>query len=369
MNTVNMMKNEFILERKPPMEKWLVLATIAEEQQREELIPILKYVQENSGKPDLAKSMAGHLFFEQEARLVVAERLLDICGYFGFTAKINNRYSLTRIGFPILKSGSCPVPKYGPWKITISTDPLLPHPVLDFDGSHEEPTGFNEVRGKNRSKRNFTYIPEWFKKWCDSVSKEEYFITIHQGSKFIMHEVEDRGESLPCEVNEYLSWNVDKSCVSMRGKDVEIERKIQVSQVWNELLVQRNLIELWDGDSIASKFAEVKTEARKLMQDDFTFEAPIIEEYGTFSTFVAEGVNIRAASREDAHEWAEWRLCENVSSFACSDLYESWRASAAEPFSKFDISLPKRDQLAHKMWQEGKSKKSWHLIAASDWNL
>ena len=80
---------------------------------------------------------------------------------------------------------------------------------------------------------------------------------------------------------------------------------------------------------------------------------------------------LRPASHEDARLWAQWRLVERINSYASSPQFAAWSEDAYAPFHNFDLSMPKRKDLAEHTWQQRETSRAttWHLVAAEDWGL
>jgi hypothetical protein len=74
------MKN-IVLQRRIAVRCWNVLGMVAKASKRPELMPVLIRARERHQTS--AEDIAEHLFFEQRARRVVAERLLRIAASYG----------------------------------------------------------------------------------------------------------------------------------------------------------------------------------------------------------------------------------------------------------------------------------------------
>ena len=142
-----MFNKDLILTRKLEIKTWHVQGSIAKAQDRKDMMLVLKYLDEF---PDsTAKDLSMHLFFDNNARLVVAIRLLELSNSYGLTNSDGGhgaKYSLTDKGQDALTNKEVFIPEDGCWKLAVSNDPLLPHIIINIE-AFSEPNAFSEIIG------------------------------------------------------------------------------------------------------------------------------------------------------------------------------------------------------------------------------
>jgi len=376
------MKNELILSRKVAIETWHIQGSVAKAQSRKDMMLVLQYLDEFPRST--AKGLAGHLLFDTRARLVVAQRLLELSKLYGLTDSESGKYSLTEDGIGALTKKEVFIPEQGCWKLSVSNDTLLSHKVIEIE-SFEEPNAISELIGKDAKskledrKQKMMQPPRWLKQ-CIGLELAPHA----GGEKKRIDSIENKAEKSPANLSLTLEWNVSKN--SIRLLDDNNSKKVlnqfegpglSHNAVWEILLDNEDWLGDWDRSTnqLAISFGDVDEKARKLMVADFEFKTPVISEYGVFKTQIVQGVALRAATENDAIEWTHWRLAESINAFATSNKYKQWVSEALAPFNYFDITLPERDEYAKELWSAPDNRsvndktKAWHLIAASDWAL
>ena len=371
------MNRDMVLTRPVAVQVWRVIGQVAKAQKREELAPILERAHENDGTN--ASDLARHLFFSHSHK-IVAERLLRIGDRYGLLEKRGrDHFVLTEDGERAVKTEEVFVPEYGAWTVWTSDDPLLSSPVLGIEPWDEEPSAFDEGRKRRENgEREFEPLPDWIRAACGSeisppTSKDRAVVRIE--------DLDEEAEAVKVDVSLQLIWNVRERRLRLRGKlnqrevdtDLPPPRKT-TEHVWSALLEGEGLLVDWKPDipALAVPFRETSERERTTMLRDLAFEKPSVPELGKFDPLTVPGVCIIAVSRDDAREWAEWRLKAQVGDYATSRRYADWSGEAAAPFAEHRPGLPDRAALAEKLWRSVAGRpgpEAWHLVAAEDWGL
>ena len=374
------MGNSIVLSRSMDIETWNILGTVAEAQQRNEMMPLLKYLDEFT--QGTIEDISEHLFFEQKARAVVVKRLLTILKLYELVDADEGKktYELTEAGRQALEQKRMFVPEDGAWEISASDDPLLPHQVLKLT-SFKEPDALSETNPGNRDKlndrhNNMVRIPSWF---AEFQGKE---LIPHTGGEDIrIDAIKKKGEKVKAKLSFLIDWHVNANSVEIiGGKKIVTSLKgpgLSVAEVWKILLENDNDLNADDWNEAKEKmavaFEDANSSARKLMQREFKFVQPEIYnnevDFGEFDDIVVKSVAICARTQEDAQKWARWRLDNSITGFASEKSYSLWKAKAKEPFQEFSIDLPTRDEAARALIGKQLSAADWYLVAASDWRL
>ena len=375
------MDNSIVLRRSMDIETWHILATVAKAQQRNEMMPLLKYLGEFS--EGTIKGISEHLFFEQKARAVVVKRLLTILNLYGLVDADEDKktHKLTDAGKRALEQKRMFMPEDGTWEISVSNDPLLPHQVLEVEPFKKEPDAYSEVIGDKKEelkhrREKMAPIPRWFIKFLD---KE---LIPHTGGEDIrIDTIKKKGEKIKAKLSFLIDWHVNANSVEIiGGKKIVTSLKgpgLSVAEVWKILLENDNDLNADDWNEAKEKmavaFEDADSSARKLMQREFKFVQPEIYnnevDFGEFDDIVVKSVAICARTQEDAQKWARWRLDNSITGFASEKSYSLWKAKAKEPFKEFSIDLPTRDESARALIGKKLSANDWYLVAAADWQL
>jgi hypothetical protein len=369
------MSQDIILKREIKTETWLIQGEIAQADSRPEINCVLQflhdYPNENSAE------CSEHLFGDKIGRRVVAERLLNICRLYGLAESIRGQYSLTEAGKTALKKDQVLVPTDGCWKLCISDEPLLPHPLLTIE-AHMEPSAASSGLGKNRHNLKaradkLSKIPQSVK---ELIGLQEQ--PIGGGSEVRVDKIEVKGERISPEGKSfYIEWNVTDGNVDVkRGKDLIFSRRIEPisrQQVLKVLLHSEGLLEQWDEQTeILSVAFENTTESERInMKRSVSVKRPSVHKLGFFDAMKLPNISILAFTESDAKKWAEWRLDKNINMYATHGKYQVWREKALEPFKGWNFTLPDRTELANQLWnkEHQQNEHAWHVIAAHDWNL
>lgn len=368
------MSNDLILRRDIPIETWRIQGTVLKAQARSDILLVLQYVADSMNAT--AKGLAKELLFEENARLVVAERLLEMAKLYDLVEQ-DQRYksfALTEKGELALQEKEVFVPEDGFWEISFTNEPLLPHTIVDFK-PFDEPEAFKEVRNKGeleKRKDNMKTISPWIRQTAFRAVKP----FLNQKQNIWIEHIKPKGERIKSNVVLTLEWNVSKQNIRLLKNNQVVHQFIyqeyDQNQIWQILLEQNDRQNDWDWakNSMAMSFEKTDEKSRQTMTTHFSFRQPEIRNLGKFNNFTAENVAIHAINKVNAIKWAWWRLEHNINNFADKQLYPKWVEQANAPFVEYSVKLPTRDELAKLSWQDERfSKKAWYLMTASDWQI
>ena len=381
---------DFILRRRIDVSCWNVKATISKATiskatKRNDLLPVLKRAQENNGTN--GRDIAKHLLGEGVGRETVGVRLLIICESLGLLANQGERYHasycLTEEGMKALESGNVMVPEEGTWTIWASNDPLLNYPVLRVE-PYKESSAFDEVYGdKKRETKDRNSNFENTKRWLrDACSKVDMPAAI--GNELIrLDHIDTKVEPIDSNAQLTLEWipkaNYLEINGSIHGSSVRATPKAPetlFNKVWWELLENECLIRQWEElrECLLVSFDSTKGTERSLMERQLEFAKPRLYQFGNFEP-TCQTVAIFPQSQEDAQKWAEWKLQNQINTYATELVFPTWREEALRPFDEYsdNIELPTRDELAFDIWEKRDDTQNvstvWHLMAAKDWGV
>lgn len=383
------LKNEkseaFVLRRNINVFCWNVKATISKEAKRDDLMPVLKRAQENNGT--YGRDIADHLLGEEVGREIVGIRLLAICESLNLLenrgGKNPPRYFLTEEGERALDLRRVMLPEEGTWTIWASDDSLLKHPILYIEPFHEG-SAFDELRG-NKSKdskaRNdkFEKIPHWLSNAC-SITKLPAAIGNEQ---IRLDHIDTKIERIADNARLALEWRPEINSLklngSIKGNSVNSTPdapEISFSDIWQELLENEQLWHQWQEskERLLVSFDLTENVERSLLQRRLAFVKPSIEKFGSFDQ-IHRKVALFPQSQQDAQHWAEWKLQNQINTYATEAEFAKWCQQALSLFEEHSnaIELPARNELATNAWQNRYDRKNtstiWHLMAVEDWGI
>ena len=378
------MNEHMVLKRRIAIQGWRVIGHVAKADKRKELEPVLLRAREKheTGGTD-AGDVAEHLLFERQSRKIVADRLLRIGTGFGLLKENRRRYTLTEDGERAIATGKVFVPEHGTWIVWVSEDPLLPSPVLRIE-TWEDPDAISENRNRRDEgvERSFEPVPDILRE----VQETEIMLPASgDGAAVRIDDLEEQAEAVDSDEFLTLTWNVQERRLRVQGeldakKDAKkVDSELDASEdipcdIWDDLLDGEGLLNHWDRqrDALRLSFGETTESERESMSRDLEFRTPSVSRFGEFEPLEVGGIAIAARSRDDAREWAAWRLSARIRDFATSVRYDEWGEEAAAPFAEHRPELPARAELAMSEWGSAAGRpapRAWFLIAAEDWGL
>lgn len=381
----NLKSEEFILRRNINVSCWNVKATISKEAKRDDLMPVLKRAQENDGT--YGRDIAKHLLGEEIGREIVGIRLLTICESLNLLenrgGRNQPRYFLTEEGERALYSRYVMVPEEGTWTIWASDDPLLKHPILYVEpfreGSASDEVWGNKSKDSKARKDRFENIPHWLRDAC-SITQMPAAI----GNEPIrLDHIDTKIERIADNARLALEWRPEINSLKLNGsiKKIPVNSspqapEVSFSDVWQELLENEQLWHQWQEAKgrLRVSFDLTNSTERSLLQRRLDFVKPGIEKFGNFEQ-IHRKVALFPQSQEDAQRWAEWKLKDQIHTYATEAEFAKWRQQALGLFEEYSnaIELPTRYELATDAWQNRYDRKNtstiWHMMAVEDWGI
>lgn len=381
----NSKSETFILHRNINVFCWNVKATISKKAKRDDLMPILKRAQENNGT--YSRDIADHLLGEEIGREIVGFRLLSICESLNLLENRGEknlpRYFLTEEGERALYSRYVMVPEEGTWTIWVSDDSLLKYPILYIEPFSEVSVS-DELRGnkkKDSKARNdkFEKTPHWLRNACSITSMPAAI-----GNEQIrLDHIDTKIERVENNARLALEWRPEINSLKLNGsiKKYPVNStpeapEISFSDVWQELLENEQLWHQWQEakERLLVSFDLTDHIERSLLQQRLKFVKPNIEKVGSFDQ-IHRKVAIFPQSQQDAQHWAEWKLQNEINTYATEVEFAQWCQKTLNLFEEYSdaIELPTRNELAIDAWQNRYDRKNtstiWHLMAVEDWGI
>lgn len=374
------MSIRFVLTRKVPLRRFDLVATIAREEARAELTPVLVWAkQETDAKRQLdPKSLAQHLLGPGEGMITVAKRLLLICRDLQLVT--DDFEGLTDQGVAASKTGKVLQPDKGVWSLWTADDPLLQFPVIGVAPRSGNQNG-NEQGRRDEPRPRTEELPDWVRPAASQVAR-----MLMDGRLARFDDISASAIETSTTDQLEIRWTVsDKSELRIVGN---INGRQQIDQtmtrddlpdpgrVWYELLASKRLDRSWDPSrqAIMIPFAVATTEDERLnMRTTLEFASPSVEGVGSFRDIKVPSIRLCPASKRDATGWARHQFVSQINGIQTARVFESLTQRVRSKFSEWSIELPTRDELALQLATDTRngtrSRSYWAVQAALDWNL
>lgn len=374
------MSIQLVLTRKVPLRRFDLVATIAREEARAELGPVLVWAnQEAEAHRRLEpEALAQHLLGPGAGMVTVAKRLLIICRDLHLIT--DDFVGLTEQGLAAAKTGKVLQPDKGEWSLWTADDPLLEFPVI---GVAPRPVSQNgtEQRKRDEPRPRAEELPDWVRPAAGQVARMLMDGRLARFDDIAAAAIEtNTAEELE------LRWTLsDKPELRIVGNvngrhriDQPITRDDlpDLGSVWHELLASRRLDRSWDHNrqALMIPFAAATTEDERLnMRTTLEFKSPSLNGVGSFRDVKVPSIRLSPDSTRAANEWARYQIIAQLNGLQTSRVFESLTQRVRSTFAGWDVELPSRDQLARQLASDtppdARSRSFWAVQAALDWNL
>lgn len=374
------MTTQFVLTRKVPLRRFDLVATIAREEARAELAPVLVWAkQEADAERDLEPvALAQHLLGPGAGMITVAKRLLLICRDLHLVT--DDFVRLTDQGAQAARTGMVLQPDKGEWSIWAADDPLLQFPIIGVKPRTDSQNG-TEQRRRDEPRPRAEELPDWVRAAAGQVAP-----MLMDGRMARFDDIAAAAIEAKTTDELELRWTVgDKPELRVVGA---INGRHRVDQpivrgdlpspasVWDELLAAKRLTRSWDRQRMALMipFAAATTDDERLnMRTTLEFTSPTIGELGTFRDVRVADVKLCPDSKRTATEWARHQVAAQVSGVQTKRVYDLLTQRVQTTFSDWGVVLPSREELAQELAAstraDSRPRSFWALQAALDWNL
>lgn len=374
------MSIQFALTRKVPLRRFDLVATIAREEARAELAPVLVWAKQESdaGRELNPVALAQHLLGPGAGMITVAKRLLLICRDLHLVT--DDFVRLTDQGIHAARTGKVLQPDKGEWSIWAADDPLLQFPIIGVTPRTDSQNG-SEQRRRDEPRPRAAELPEWVLAAAEQVAP-----MLMDGRLARFDDIAAAAIEAKITDELELRWSVgDKPDLRVVGTingrhrvDQPIVRDDlpSAASVWNELLEAKRLARSWDRQRMALMipFAAAETEDERLnMRTSLEFVSPTIGEFGTFRDVRVTGVRLCPDSNRAATEWARYQIAAQVSGVQTKRVFDQLAQRVRTTFADWSVDLPSREELARHLASstgvDSRPQSFWALQAALDWNL
>lgn len=374
------MSIQFVLTRRVPLRRFDLVATIAREEARAELAPVLVWAKQEvdaSRRLDPV-SLAQHLLGPGAGMITVAKRLLLICRDLQLVT--DNFEGLTDQGVAAAKTGRVLQPDKGEWSLWTAEDPLLLFPIIGV-APRSGPQNGNEQRKRDEPRPRAEALPDWVRDAAGQVAP-----MLIDGRLARFDDIAAAAIEVSTTDELEVRWTVsDKPELRVVGN---INGRHRIDQpitrgdlpdartVWHELLASRRLDRSWDDNrqALMIPFVAATTEDERLnMRATLEFASPTLDGVGSFRDVKVPSIRLCPDSNRAATEWARYQIASQVSGIQTVRVFESLTQRVRTTFAGWSVELPSREDLARQFAgntkHDARSRSYWAVQAALDWNL
>lgn len=371
-----------VLHRSVVVQRFDLVATIAREERRPELSPVLEWVRTRSeARRDLnPKDLASELLGRGAGMVTVAKRLLHICRSLRLVD--DKLTGLTEDGQRALTSGGVFRPENGEWTIWACEDPLLAFPIIAISPKDAHTNGGDRrERRRDGPKPRSKPMPGWVL-WAQGQAAP----MLADGRVARFDDIS--APAIESSVEEYLDlrWTPGGTPeVSVKGafgpwkrvdEIVEADELPSRDAVWLELLRGRRMDHAWDAHRGALRipFEAATTEDERLnMRTSLTFTQPVLERWGAFDDLTVDSISLCPDSNESATKWARYQLKAQIEGVQTTREFSALTDRVRAQFHGWSVRTPDREELAAELAGGDKDgrrdRRYWALQAALDWSL
>lgn len=370
------------LHRSVVVQRFDLVATIAREERRPELAPVLEWVRTRSeaGRDLNPKDLASELLSRGAGMVTVAKRLLHICRSLRLVD--DELTGLTEDGHHAVTSGGILRPEKGEWTVWACEDPLLPFPIVAISPKDAHTNGDDrQERRRDGPKPRSKPMPGWVL-WAQGQAAR----MLADGRAARFDAISAPAIESPVEERLDVRWTPGGTPeVSVKGalgplkridEIVEVDELPSRDSVWLELLRGRRMGHAWDARSEALRipFDAATTDDERLnMRTSLTFTRPVLEGWGAFDDLTVDGISLCPDSHGSASTWARYQIREQVDGVQTHRVFSALTDRVRRRFAEWNVQIPDRKELATELAVDDKDgrhgRRYWALQAALDWSL
>jgi len=374
------MSIQIVLTRKVPLRRFDLVATIAREEPRAELAPVLVWAKQEveANRPLDPRSLAQHLLGSGAGMITVAKRLLLICRDLYLVT--DNFEGLTEQGVSAAATGKVLQPDKGEWSLWTADDPLLQFPIIGVKPRSGTQNGV-EHRRRDEPRTRAEELPDWVGAASGQVAP-----MLMDGHLARFDDIAAAAIEINTTDELELRWTLSEKpglriVGSINGRhriDQPVKREDlpSLDRVWYELLASKRLHRSWDDtrQALMIPFAAASNEDERLnMRTTLEFASPHVDGAGSFRDVKVPNLRLCPASDGDAIEWARHQIISRISGIQTARVFESLTQRVRSAFAGWDVEIPSRHELARQLATDAqngtRTQGYWAVQAALDWNL
>jgi len=360
-----MSKNELVLKKDVKIKCFDVMADIAIETSRKDIIPILKLAEENGGMLDGKTFVENFLPGSPE---VMGDNLVKRYTDRGY---LDEEGELTKMAKNVLEKGVPLIPEHGPFRIWATDDSIYEDCILTLERIDE-----NEKSRKDRSRG----LPNWIFEAVDEMidlynihkkTKKEHISCAH------IEKIENEGISKsesPSKMKALFKISQGHTKLNFRIGNQTFpynhQHMLKLTDIWKQIKKENKLD--WKGRPLDRGYLKVKFEDLKEKEIiNFTKKINLNKlsiDLGDFDVETLE-VNIQPKEYDDAKRWYLYLLKDKINDYLSPNQYSDICEKIKLNFESYEIKeddIPKQKELAQKFKESDRSREFWYLQAPID---
>jgi len=360
-----MSKNELVLKKDVKIKCFDVMADIAIETSRKDIIPILKLAEENGGMLD-GKTVVEN--FLPGSPLVMGDNLVKRYTDRGYLDEEGN---LTKMAKNVLEKGVPLIPEHGPFRVWATDDSIYDDCILtlerveeniksDEDKSDELPGWIFETQGESITLFNI-----------HGKSKNDHIHFVHINTIEGIGEPKDES---PSKMKAIFKISQDYTKLNFRIGNNDFpynhQHDLKLTDVWEQIKIKNKLD--WRGKPLDKGYLEVKFEDLNQKEKiNFTKKIKVKELYTHIGDYDVEplDVNIQPKRYEDAKKWYLSLLKDKINKYLPAEQYTKVCEEIKSKFESHEIKdedIPDQEELAQKFKKSDQTREFWYLQAPID---
>ncbi len=347
---------------------WDIRLSIQTYEEHPVWLAILQLAHENS---DVVNAKLVHKeLLAEKTPLLQAELLLNRVYKEGL---LDKNYCLTDDGVDALDKELVPTRLTGMFTVSFVDDPLIPQVILSIDGPHEARLDGRELghKGGARYEINGTReVPNLIEQVVD------YPILLKETSESVLVKDVDR-YGLPqntsrCDLT--LQIGVNNEPILRIGKPVDrrlpLPESFDISYKKALDLLLSTLGEDWQRtrEIILVEFESTNSTERRAFRKSFKVSKPELPNFGSFRSMKTPAVDIEPRSKTDASKWYYWLIVDELpNQYLRQSAFTKHASDTRKKFpKKFEIKIPKQEEVAKTLFERDETNKAWLLQAPLD---
>jgi len=377
---------ELVLERTLKIQRYRIIAEVAQAQNRGELHAVLLLAQERGYV--FAKMVAEELLGNRPE--TIGKRLIQICVTHNLLKEEESRgkknYILTEMGQTALEEEKIFIPERGTWEIWITNDPLWASALIQIK-AFNEPPAFKETRRDKKTEledrcENMQSLPEWL---SEKLQRQIITPLANRNADYRFDELEKKGEVVTPDANITATLTIpqfgDNSDLRFTGKvadkkcDYQEQHPITFESAWHQILQQQGWLTRWRIQQQTQQYVldvsypELKTDQeRASFRKNYPISKPYLTDWDIFDNTIIDDVPIAPATQQDANNWGHWLLERDTNQYVLKGDFETMQNKVAESFPDYEITFPEQSDFAQPL-RRINPRAYWYLQAPLDWQI
>ncbi|MFX1284742.1 MAG: hypothetical protein ACFFB5_13870 [Promethearchaeota archaeon] len=354
------------LKRRVEVLSYAVQMTIFEEEDRPEIIPLLRTLSEaNETNINVIEYLQNNIFIDLPVAFI--KNILIELRLMGLILEDN---TLSNRGKQTLEKGEVMVPRTGPYRVDIVDDPLIKQVIIDYNPLNLSLK--DDLFSQDDDSRQTIEIPDFLSNTIDTRVS-----TIENNSRTIdIKEIQERGSKLHSKHQLEITLQFLNSYTQLIVNYRNHTRTLELPSNFNEnKLIDRLLTSISSEADLTRWRIEQSPESLTITElsrfkKNFNLPSFEIEELGYFSFVTLQDIEIYPDNDQSARQWAIDLFLEELSDYVINKRYlDLWNDLIYKypVLGEYEYVIPTLKEL----WSgvQFGSQKYWFLRAGTDMRL